>query len=213
MCKVNALSIAPRQLVLTTTVRFIIFNIITLKILPVDAVWSWYSFIYEELKDTFKENKQGFDGKSRTLTHFVAFEEHMANKATRSVSQNRRQVSCWRRCTACVLCIYMRRINYDSATVNISFENLRYLPKNAGDEIGSLVVRKGIRQPCASHTAFLASLWFAWNTIHPDWLIRSNFLLRVSDNLHTDSHQYSWISTSENGETETKRAIDYFENA
>ena len=32
--------------------------------------------------------------------------------------------------------------------------------------------------------------------IHPDWLIRSNFRLRVSDNLHTDSHQNLWISTS-----------------
>ena len=35
---------------------------------------------------------------------FVAFEEHMADKAKfniQSVSQNRREVSCWRRCTAC----------------------------------------------------------------------------------------------------------------
>ena len=31
------------------------------KILPEDAVWSWQSFIYEELKDTFEENKHGFD--------------------------------------------------------------------------------------------------------------------------------------------------------
>ena len=40
--------------------------------------------------------KQGFTGKSRTLTHFVAFEEYMADKAILSVSQNRREVSCWR---------------------------------------------------------------------------------------------------------------------
>ena len=29
--------------------------------------------------------------------------------------------------------------------------------------------------------------------MHPDWLIRSNFRLRRSDNLHKDSHQKSWI--------------------
>ena len=32
------------------------------------------------MKDIFQETKQGFDSKSRTLTHFVAFEEHMADK-------------------------------------------------------------------------------------------------------------------------------------
>ena len=45
----------------------------------------------------FEENAYGFDGKSRTLTHFVAFEEHMANKATfniKSAWQNGREVSC-----------------------------------------------------------------------------------------------------------------------
>ena len=31
------------------------------------------------------------------------------------------------------------------------------------------------------------------NVFHPDWLIRSNFRLRRSDNLHKDSHQNSWI--------------------
>ena len=29
--------------------------------------------------------------------------------------------------------------------------------------------------------------------MHPDWLIRSNFRLRRSDNLHKDSHQNSSI--------------------
>ena len=29
--------------------------------------------------------------------------------------------------------------------------------------------------------------------MHPDWLIRSNFRLRRSDNLHKDSHLNSWI--------------------
>ena len=48
----------------------------------------------KRLKDILKENKQGFTGKSRTLTHFVAFEEYMADKAILSVSQNRREVSC-----------------------------------------------------------------------------------------------------------------------
>ena len=31
------------------------------------------------------------------------------------------------------------------------------------------------------------------NVFHPDWLIRSNFRLRRSDNLHKDPHQNSWI--------------------
>ena len=35
---------------------------------------------YEEMKDIFEANKQGFDGKSRALTHFVAFEERMADE-------------------------------------------------------------------------------------------------------------------------------------
>ena len=44
-----------------------IFNFFAHEILPVDAVWSWQSFIYEELKDVVDENKQGFDGQSRTF--------------------------------------------------------------------------------------------------------------------------------------------------
>ena len=56
-----------------------------------------------------------------------------------SVSQNRPKVfvSCWRLSTA-TPGVYMRRINCDSATVNISF--FKYFAKN--HEIGSLVVRK-----------------------------------------------------------------------
>ena len=45
----------------------------------------------------------GIEGKSCTLTHFFAFEKHMADKATfniKSVLQNRREVSFWRCCTA-----------------------------------------------------------------------------------------------------------------
>ena len=36
----------------------------------------------------------GFDGKNSTLTHFVAFEDDMANKAILSVSQNCGEFSC-----------------------------------------------------------------------------------------------------------------------
>ena len=56
------------------------------------------------------------------------------------------------------------------------------------------------------YSPMLPSLKFAgWSclyalvtVIHPDWLIRSNFQLRVSDNLPTDSHQNSCISKSKN---------------
>ena len=40
------------------------------------------------LKDIFEENKQGFDGKSCTLTHFVAFEEHIADKCLAKPSRS-----------------------------------------------------------------------------------------------------------------------------
>ena len=40
----------------------------------------------------------------------------------------------------------------------------------------------------------IGSLLYALvNAFHPDWLIKSNFQLRRSDNLHKDSHQNSWI--------------------
>ena len=60
-CKVNVLSIASRQLILITLVKSIILNTFAHEILPVDAVWSRESFIYEELKDIFEKNKHGFD--------------------------------------------------------------------------------------------------------------------------------------------------------
>ena len=91
---------------------------------PVDAVWSRQSFIYEELTDIFEENKNGFDSKSRTLTHFVAFEERMADKWLSKPSRSLLQLA--------ILGVCMRRIKYDSATVNnsvfieqrnISFQN------------------------------------------------------------------------------------------
>ena len=37
------------------------------------SVRNWWSCIYQELKDIFKENKQSFEGKSRTLTQFITF--------------------------------------------------------------------------------------------------------------------------------------------
>ena len=40
--------------------------------------WWTLSKIYEELKDIFDENKQGFDSKSRTLSHIFAFLEMFA---------------------------------------------------------------------------------------------------------------------------------------
>ena len=49
---------------------------------------------------------------SRTLTHFVAFEEHMAKKCLAKPSQSLLQLA--------ILGVYMRWINYHSATVNIS---------------------------------------------------------------------------------------------
>lgn len=43
---------------------------------------------------------------------------------------------------------------------------------------------------------FYAIFYALVNVFQPDWLIRSNFLLRATDNLHIDSHQNSWISSS-----------------
>ena len=78
-----------------------IFDVFAHEILPVDdAVWRWQSFIYEEFKDIFEENKQGSDGKSCAWTHFVAFE--MADKAKPSRSL----------LLTASYCIFMRRITF-----------------------------------------------------------------------------------------------------
>ena len=82
-----------------------------------------------------------------------------------------------------VLCIKLRRINYDSATVNISFFiQLKkhsisewYFPKN--HEIGSCDVRK-VNKPCTSQ---LSKWKLCCDSPYPDWLIRSKFWLRVSE--------------------------------
>ena len=67
----------------------------------------------------------GFDRKSRTLTDFVEFEEHMGNG--RQVSHKTVAKSLADGVVPgpnvvelAILVVYMRRINYDSATVNIS---------------------------------------------------------------------------------------------
>ena len=40
----------------------------------------------------------------------------------------------------------------------------------------------------------IGSLLYALvHVFHPDWLVRSNFRLRRTDNLHKDSLQNSWI--------------------
>ena len=46
------------------------------KILLIDAVRSQQSCIYQKFRDIFEENKQGFEGKSCTLTQFITYEEY-----------------------------------------------------------------------------------------------------------------------------------------
>ena len=71
-----------------------------------------------------KLNDQDFDGKSRTLSHLVAIEEQKAKKAILIVSQNRCEVTLADSVVQlAILCIYMRRMGYDSATVNIQFSS------------------------------------------------------------------------------------------
>ena len=52
----------------------------------------------------FKICEAGFDCKSRTLTHFIAFEEHFGGQVSRKTSA-RREVPCWRLYTA-ILGVY-----------------------------------------------------------------------------------------------------------
>ena len=48
----------------------------------IDAVRSWWNFIYQKFEEIFEENKRGIEGKSCTLTQFITFEEYtcMADK-------------------------------------------------------------------------------------------------------------------------------------
>ena len=58
-----------------------LFNVLAHEILPIDAIESVSAvFIISRIQNIFEENKQGFGGKSHALTHFIAFEEHMADK-------------------------------------------------------------------------------------------------------------------------------------
>lgn len=68
-----------------------------------------------------KLNEQDFDGKSRTINHFVAIERQKAEKATLIVSQNRCEITLADSVVQlAILSVNLRRINYDSVTVNIS---------------------------------------------------------------------------------------------
>ena len=58
--RVNVLSVAPRLLIVKAPVK-LIRNSFAHENLPVDAVWRRKSYIDEELKDIFQENKHGFD--------------------------------------------------------------------------------------------------------------------------------------------------------
>ena len=53
----------------------------------IDAVRGWWSCIYQEFKEILEENKQGIEGKSRTSTQFITFEEYtcMADKADKGL--------------------------------------------------------------------------------------------------------------------------------
>ena len=81
-----------------------------------DAVRSWRSFIYQEIKEIFEENKQGFEGKSRTLTQFITFGEYtcMAYKADKCLDARPS-----RSFFTALYIICMRRMGRNSPTVNI----------------------------------------------------------------------------------------------
>ena len=58
--RVNVLSVAPQLLIVKAPFKLIL-NSFAHENLPVDAVWRRKSYIDEELKDIFQENKHGFD--------------------------------------------------------------------------------------------------------------------------------------------------------
>ena len=92
--KVIAISIAPRHQTWNIHVKLTVFD----SFCPWNSAGKRCVKLVEHylwiipLRDIFQEKKQGSDGKSCTLTHFVAFE--------RPTKQNHPEVSCWRRCTA-----------------------------------------------------------------------------------------------------------------
>ena len=72
------------------------------------------------MKDIFEENKQGFDSKSRTLTHFVAFEEYMVNKVVSHKTITKSLADSIVQLAIPGVLIHKENQYYDSATVNIS---------------------------------------------------------------------------------------------
>ena len=66
---------ATQPLLLSSWIKLIVFQIF--------CPWSSTG----ELKDILEKNKQGFDSKSGTLTHFVAFEEHYGRQVSRKTNQ------------------------------------------------------------------------------------------------------------------------------
>ena len=67
-----------------------------------------------------------------------------------------------------------------------------------GDEKHSLTTIlqcRVVKPKCQCRYSWISKVYFMHfvNVFHPDWLIRSNFRLRRSDDLHKDSHQNSWI--------------------
>ena len=82
----------------------------------IEAVRSWWSYINQEFKEIFEQNKQGIEGKSRTSTQFITFEEHtyMADKADKCLDARRS-----RSVFTALYIICMTRIGRDSPTVNI----------------------------------------------------------------------------------------------
>ena len=92
------------------------------------------------MKDIFEANKQGLDGESRALTHFVAFEERMADETIFQVS--RKTVVKSLAVGVAILCIYTRKINYDPATIILIDIPLKKLM------IGNLIMGKLHREEC-----------------------------------------------------------------
>ena len=79
----------------------------------------------------FEENKQAFDGRSCTWTHFIAFDMVDKAKLSRSLL------------LTALYCIYKRRFNFYSATANISvFIQQRNIPFQ--NDISQKTVRLGV---------------------------------------------------------------------
>ena len=103
------------------------FKAIGHEILPVDAVWSWWSCIYEGFKDIFKETKQVFEGESPTLTHSVTFEEYILWPTADQRLANCCKVSYWRHCRVPVPCICMRRIGCEPPTATFFYRGSKHI--------------------------------------------------------------------------------------